>query len=366
MKKNHIATAVLLASCSLAQAQSSLTLYGNIDAYIESIRATGQATQTKVSSGGLAPTKWGMRGTEDLGGGLKATFKLESSTVNADDGSSAGGFNRAAHVGLSSATFGDIVLGRQNAPMNDAIVWTDTDWGSNFSPNTALLLNNDIAGKGTGGIYHLRQSNLISYNTPKFKGFDAKVAFGPGEGAALNAAGTVKARNTLGGSLRYSEGPMLATAAFHHGSQDTAAGVNKQDAYNLAVRYDFGIATLSGDYYKNRNKLANGAEPKLTGAVVGVLVPKGAWAFVAQYGHVTDNGLNIAGIDKGKGKSDLFNVGAHYYFSKRTIAYVRVARAKDDGNGFNGQAANAAIGFGGAMPANGSAQTVALGIYHGF
>lgn len=365
MKKTIFAAAALTVG-GLAQAQSNVTLYGNVDAYVESVRVTGQATQTKVTSGGLAPTKWGMRGSEDLGGGLKATFKLESSTVQADDGSGGAGFNRAAHVGLSSTTFGDVVLGRQNAPMNDAMIWTDSDWGSNFSPITALLLNNDIAGKGTGGIYHLRQSNLISYNTPKFKGFDAKVAFGPGEGAALNAAGTVTARNTVGAFLRYSEGPLLATAALHHGGQNTAAGVNKQDAYNLAVRYNLGFATLSGDYYKNQNKLANGAEPKLNGAVVGVLVPQGPWAYVAQYGHVVDNGLNIAGVNKGKGKSELFNVGAHYYFSKRTIAYVRFAKAKDDGNGFNGQAANASIGLGAAMPANGSAQTLALGIYHGF
>ncbi|CAM3666032.1 porin [Polaromonas hydrogenivorans] len=361
MKKIFL-TAAALTVGTLAQAQSSITLYGTADVYVESLKVSGKSADTRLTSGGLAPSKWGMRGSEDLGGGLKAVFHLESGFA-IDSGAVSGAmFSRAANVGLTSPVWGEVRLGRQNAPMNDAMVWTDTDWASNFSANSPLLLNNDPV----AGLYHLRQSNLISYTSPLLNGFDAKLAFGPGESTPLNAAGTVTARNTFGAMLRYKSGPLLTTAALHRGGQNTPTGANKQAAYNLAARYDFGPLTLSGDYYQSQTKLASGAEPKLQAAVVGMLVPQGAWAYVAQYGYVKDNGLNIAGVAKGKGTSELFNVGAHYFVSKRTILYTRLAKAMDSGNGFNGQSANAGIAFGGAVPVNGSARTLAVGVYHSF
>lgn len=368
--KTQLITATALAVCSLAQAQSNVTIYGNVDLYLESFKTTGIPSAMQVSSGGLAPSKWGLRGSENLGSGLKATFKLESG-FKADTG--AGGsalFERGANVGLESASWGAVVLGRQNAPMNDAMVWTDSDWGSNFSPITPLLLNpgsSSLPSVATSGApqigpMHLRQSNLISYNTPKLSGFDVKIAFGPGEKAAL---GPYVVRNTAGASVRYSEGPVLATAALHRGGFDTAAGAIKQNAFNLALRYKFGFGDLSGDYYQNTNTLANGAEPKLRGTVVGVLVPQGPWAYVAQYGRFIDNALNYAGAAKADGKSDLLNLGVHYYLSKTTILYARATYIKDTNGGFNGQPYVAAWGISPTLrglDTNGSARTVGLGL----
>lgn len=371
----RLAGLAALATCSLAQAQSTVTLYGNVDVYLESYRSNSKPAVTQLSSGGLASSKWGLRGSEDLGGGLKTTFKLESG-LKADTG--AGGsalFERGANVGLESTQWGALVLGRQNAPMNDALVWTDSDWATNFSPVTPLLLNpgsNGFASISASGVpqfgpMHLRQSNQVSYNTPAYKGFDAKVAVALGEKAALGPG--VTARNAVGASLRYNQGPVLATLALHQGGQDTAAGANKQNAYNLALRYNLGAATVSADFYSNTNQLANGSEPALHGTVLGVLVPRGPWAYVAQFGRVRDNGLDYAGSAKATGTSDLINLGVHYYLSKSTMLYARATHVRDSNGGFNGQPYVAAWGISptlSGLDANQSASTVALGLYKSF
>lgn len=112
MKKSLVALAVLAAS-GAAMAQSNVTLYGIADVWFGSSKfeVTGEdsARQTKVDSGGVDTSRWGMKGSEDLGGGLKANFQLESA-VNMDDGTSTG-FDRQAWVGLSGG-FGAVQLGK--------------------------------------------------------------------------------------------------------------------------------------------------------------------------------------------------------------------------------------------------------------
>ena len=113
MKKTLIVAAAL-AACGLAQAQSSATLYGNVDLSLESMKVTGQSAQTRVTSGAGAPSKWGLRGEEDLGNGLKAMFNLEAGFSADTGGVSAGkAFSRLANVGLKSATLGELRLGRR-------------------------------------------------------------------------------------------------------------------------------------------------------------------------------------------------------------------------------------------------------------
>jgi len=121
MKKSLIALAVLAAS-GTAMAQSNVTLYGLADVWFGSskfeVTGEGSVRQTKVDSGGLNTSRWGMKGSEDLGGGLKANFQLEQgfdlSTGAAQSGKT---FNRQAWVGLSGG-FGEVQLGK---------VWTSYD-----------------------------------------------------------------------------------------------------------------------------------------------------------------------------------------------------------------------------------------------
>src|SRR5205814_4100305 len=98
-----------------AHAQSSntnITLYGIVDAYVQA--AHGAATLTRLQSGGLSGSRFGLRGTEDLGGGLRALFTIESG-INLDDGTNGQNafWGRQAYVGLGSSTLGTLTLGRQ-------------------------------------------------------------------------------------------------------------------------------------------------------------------------------------------------------------------------------------------------------------
>src|ERR1700712_516811 len=115
MKKSLLALAALGTFAGAAQAQSSVTLYGIIDAgFVYNNNQAGQKLYS-LNSGNLQGSRWGLRGTEDLGGGLKAIFVLENGfDVNTGKlGQSGLEFGRSAYVGLSSAQFGTVTLGRQ-------------------------------------------------------------------------------------------------------------------------------------------------------------------------------------------------------------------------------------------------------------
>ncbi|WP_382324125.1 porin [Hydrogenophaga sp. UC242_50] len=118
MKKHAIALAALGLVSGYASAQSSVTLYGVVDVALE--RVKGATSVTRVTSGQQQGSRWGLRGTEDLGGGLKATFLLESG-FNADVGTLGQGgrlFGRQGYVGLGG-NWGTVRLGRQYTPMDD-------------------------------------------------------------------------------------------------------------------------------------------------------------------------------------------------------------------------------------------------------
>ncbi|WP_333710159.1 porin [Malikia spinosa] len=361
MKKTLIVAAAL-AACGLAQAQSSATLYGNVDLSLESMKVTGQSAQTRVTSGAGAPSKWGLRGEEDLGNGLKAMFNLEAGFSADTGGVSAGkAFSRLANVGLKSATLGELRLGKQWSPLADSMVWTDSDYASNFSPITPLLLN------GVAGPMHLRPDNAISYSSPVFGGFSGKFLYAPSEVSGTDAM--------TDGSLTYRSGPVLANLAFHHeGKKSGAGGFESRNAYNLDASYDFRVAKVSGNYYRAKTDLAGAlGDPKVNGTVFGVTVPSGKLTYVAQYGFTSDNSVKWDGSAKAKGKSEHLNLGVNYAFSKRTIGYARLAKVMDEngafngGNAFGGQiGAYGVVGEVNGMPANGSGRTAAVGILHFF
>lgn len=359
MNKSLIVAAAL-AACGLAQAQSNVTLYGNVDLSVESMKVTGQPTQTRMVSGAGAPSKWGMKGEEDLGNGLKAIFQLETG-FGADTGAGSAGFSRLANVGLKSATLGELRLGKQWSPLADSMIWTDSDYASNYSPITPLLLN------GVAGPMHLRPNNAIGYSSPAFGAFSGKFLYAPSE--AVNTGAMTD------GALTYRSGPVLANAAFHHeGKKPGAGGFDGRNAYNLDASYDFGVAKVGANYYSAQTDLAGVlGDPKVSGTVFGVSVPSGKLTYVAQYGMSSDNSVKWDGSAKAKGKSEHFNLGVNYAFSKRTIAYARFAKVMDENGAFNGGnafgdqiGAYGIVGETNTMPANGSGRTAAFGILHFF
>src|SRR5580698_9530134 len=207
----------LLGAAGAAHAQSSVTLYGVLDDSIQYINnnAVNGKNQSSIglAAGNLQGNRWGMKGTEDLGGGLKAIFQLENgfSPNNGTLGQGGKMFGRQAFVGLQSDQFGTVTLGRQYDPVVDLVqaVTADNYWGSTFTTPSDVD-NNDNSS---------RTNNAIKYTSNTYSGFqfEAMYAFG-------GVAGSSGAGQTWSGAATYSNGPFsLAAGYIRMDNSNTAA-----------------------------------------------------------------------------------------------------------------------------------------------
>jgi predicted porin len=222
MKKSLLALATLSAFASVAHAQSSVTLYGILDeAFVyQSSQKTGGANtaaspnvggkRLSLDSGsGLNGSRWGLKGSEDLGGGLKAVFQLENGLNLNTGGFNQGGleFGRQAYVGLSSRTYGTVTAGRQYDSIVDYIgpmIFAD-QIGSAYS---ALPGDVDNANNGQ------RINNAIKYTSPSFNGLTFEGLYSLG-----GVAGQVARNQIYSGGVGYANGPFALGAAILHVNQ---------------------------------------------------------------------------------------------------------------------------------------------------
>lgn len=300
MKKSLIAFAVLAAS-GAAMAQSSVTLYGRVDASIGSTKNTvSGVSTTKLFNGsevGLTGSRWGMKGTEDLGGGLKANFVLEN-RFNVDDGSSAGQFLGDAYLGLSG-NFGAVHLGRTYSVYDSVKAVSVASNVFDSSSFTAFVLP----------AYEVRGANQIKYVSPSFSGFSAAASVALKE---TNVAGT---ENTNSIGLFYAAGPLKAAL----GLQTRALGDNTI----LSADYNFGVASVSAGYSTFD---ANGTGNDASGIAVGVTMPVGAMKFSVGYSTgktETQAGATVTDLTS-------LGLGATYSLSKRTTLYAGFNDSKTD------------------------------------
>ncbi len=141
MKKSLIALAVL-AVAGAASAQSSVQLYGIADVWVGGIKATGTKAQTVVESGGVSGSRWGVKGSEDLGGGLKAIFTLEQGFA-IDTGAAATGFNREASVGVAG-NFGEVKLGKVWTAYDDVQAASNPVFDSALTPSAKAFASTGV------------------------------------------------------------------------------------------------------------------------------------------------------------------------------------------------------------------------------
>ncbi|ACC75325.1 porin [Paraburkholderia phymatum] len=229
MKKTLIAGAALATLAGAVQAQSSVTLYGLIDTgltYTNSqITGTGAGGHSnwQMTSGGVQYSRWGLRGAEDLGGGLRAIFTLENG-FNVNNGqlsSSNRIFNRLAYVGVSSRDFGSLTLGRQTDDMVDFLAplsLTGTQYGgTHFAhPFDVDNLNDSF-----------QINNSVKYQSPDFAGFKLGALYG-----FSNQAGGFANNRAYSVGMSYMWGPLNFGAGYLHlnNSARTPAQLNTNGA----------------------------------------------------------------------------------------------------------------------------------------
>jgi len=311
MKKSLLALAVL-GFAGAASAQSSVTLFGIVDAGYAHVSAGGRSANG-ITNSGINSSRLGVRGVEDLGGGLKAGFWLEGQLNNdvGQGGSQTAGldFRRRSTVSLLG-NFGEIRIGRDYSP----VFWNSTvydPFGTNgvATSNAFAMIGSAGAGNSANAV---RADNTIGYFLPAMGGFNGQfqVAFGEGTSG-------VKTNNFVGFRVGYAAGPFAANYAYGKTEGATDAADTKYN--NIGAAFDLGV--VKPMLVWAQEKAGSGA--KVTGWELGLTAPMGQGELRAAYSR-----YDIANSANDWNKLGL---GYVYNLSKRSAMYAQYARVSNKG-----------------------------------
>ncbi|RQH09767.1 porin [Paraburkholderia dinghuensis] len=346
MKKTLLVAALSGVFATAAHAQSSVTLYGLIDAGFTYTNNQGGHSAEQLRSGVVNGSRWGLRGAEDLGGGLKAIFTLENgfNIANGTLGQSSRMFGRQAFVGLASDQYGAVTLGRQYDSVVDYLAPlsnTGTQYGGtiaahpfdNDNLNNSIRFNNAVkyssvnyAGFKFGAMYAF--SNSTEFANNRAYSFGASYDYGP----LKFAAGYLQLNNDTGAAF---QGASASNPGTQTGEYTFNAG--RQRTFGGGVNYTFGPATAGLLYTQTNLSGTNGGNisPVQSGTTAGI----GFGANSARFQNVEGNiryaltpALTLAGAytytraNLGSGVNPNFNtvsLQSDYLLSKRTDVYLQ-------------------------------------------
>jgi general bacterial porin, GBP family len=280
MKKTLMVAALSGVFATAAHAQSSVTLYGLIDAGLTYTNNQGGSHNFKETSGSVNGSRWGLRGAEDLGGGLKAIFTLENgfSIANGTLGQQGREFGRQAFVGLSSNQYGAVTLGRQYDSVVDylgPLALTGTQYGGT---QFAHPFDNDNLDNS------FRINNSVKYQSANYAGFQ------------------------FGGQ---------------YGFSNQQAGFSNNRAYSVGASYNYGPLNVAAAYMQLNNDLSG------VGAAAAISNANGA---------VAGDNTFVAGLQR------TFGAGLNYAFGPATVGFVFTQTKLEDAVGISGAAISATNG----------------------
>jgi len=291
MKKSLLALAALTAFAGAASAQSSVTLYGRVDLSV----AKNVGSDTKNIQNGSG-SRLGLRGAEDLGGGLSAIFNIEH-RFNADTGqdTNARFWHGRSFVGLKGG-FGQVVFGREyTTSFLGTQLWADP-WGWD-----TVAAQNAIT--GLGGIAKVRNDSSITYNIGS-GGF----SFGAQIAEATDSINQYQSK-PVNFNVGYAGGPLRASFGYEKTGRE---GAGDEKMWSAAVSYNLGF--IKPGFMYGKGTALSGADHK--GMMFTATAPMGAGEFRASYGNLKANDTTVAKI---------LALGYHYSMSKRTTLYVDYA-----------------------------------------
>jgi predicted porin len=358
MKKSLIALAALSAFATAAQAQSTVSVYGVLSTGYTSTETAFSAggasrsleTKSSGAQGQQAGNRIGFRGTEDLGGGLKAGFVYEAgANLDSAFGSNAAGAlaTRLGYIELQSANLGTIRGGRVDGLARQVQNSYTAHANSGFAPGniassygafgTAVTALGGDAGyaalltAASWGQAGGRISNTIGYISPSFSGFTAQVQLGTVESDDSAVANKAKTQDTENIGIAYNAGKLSLMLAQEKAKAATEAAVpvtGEATTKTLGASYDFGVAKAFLAYTDRELKASAGAlqgTVDIEDATVGVSVPVGSKVvLVASY---SDGDVKLSG-DAITTDVTGYQLQANYLLSKRTKAYVMFGESK--------------------------------------
>jgi predicted porin len=364
MNKSLLALAVLGSIGFSASAQTSVTIFGVLDVSIKRVHNGSAGSITSEATGDNSSSRIGLRGSEDLGGGLKAEFWLESD-VSVDTGvggqlasasnTFASFWNRRSTVALVSASLGELRFGRDYVPTHGVVCVYDP-FGcvgpaqvTTFRGGHAVNATAFPAGEST----LVRANNVIRYYLPStLGGVFGDVFVSLGEGAATSAGGASK---TAGARLGYAQGPIHASYATISTKNTAIPGADLVDTA-FGASYDFGVVKLGFAHRSYKLDARRAGE-----SMIAATVPLGQGLLKATYVRARQYGTNAANVDVSANSASLIGAGYDYFLSKRTVLYTAIARVANE----NGAKYTISGGPAG-MLAGETSSAYELGIRHSF
>jgi predicted porin len=293
-KKTVLAAAALLAGVA---AQAQVNVYGTVDLSLGNYKEPGTKATTKVNSGDMHASYIGFKGVEDLGGGLKAFFKLESD-IGADVGGSSSAFwARTSVLGLQSS-MGTLTLGNTRS-----LGYLSNAAYNPFADSSLFSTSNLFSNVAAGGLGNWTDS--ITYNAPNMSGLNLAVQLGLKETTATGV------RNKFGVQADYTAGPLAAGFVYE------SLAAKGQNRWELGASYDFSVAKLFAQYGQGKAG---------TGAKNGKFFQIGASAPVSAAGTVM---ASYGEFKLSPTKKTELSLAYDHDLSKRTGAYVGLNYSKD-------------------------------------
>lgn len=360
MKKTLLAAALALGFAGVAQAETSVTLYGILDGGIgyQQIKGDGFKTRkTGMINGVQSGNRWGLRGTEDMGNGLQAVFQVESGFDLSTGHQQQGGrlFGRHATLGLRSDAWGQLDIGRQ------------TNIGSKyFGAIDPFAQGFGQANIGTtfGSVNTVRWDNMVMYQTPNFSGFQFGVGYSfntdGAQRSSLDVDGVYdlnesdRNRRGITAGIRYGNGPLAVALSYEQERIGSASAnglttpgddVNVR-AWQLGAAYDFEVVKVHAAFGQTRNGMFGAGIGSLDGEasvavggaldglkynhyMVGLSAPVGAGSIMASWQMADPRSNPDAAPNAELDKMNIYSLGYTYNLSKRTNMYVFGSYAKD-------------------------------------
>jgi len=314
----------LLAGASTAFAQSSVQLYGQVDEWVGAQKFPDGQRSWQVSGGGMSTSYWGLKGSEDMGGGYKAIFALEGFFLaqNGQYGRFTGDtmFSRNAYVGVESP-YGTVTAGRLTTnlfvstilfnPFIDSYVFSPMVYHVYLGLGTFPTYTTDQGVVGDSG-----WNNAVQYSTPNFNGLSGNLMYALGNTAGENGAKKYSAQ------FLYFHGAFAATGVYQYVNFNSApgdldslvAGMKSQGVGQIGLSYDLKYVKFYGQYmYTKNDQVISGWH--VNTAQGGVSVPAGPGNVMASYAYSRDTG----GLDQTRQTAA---IGYDYPLSKRTDVYA--------------------------------------------
>ncbi len=332
--KRALLAAALMSAGIVAHAQSSVTLYGRLDAGVEYISGlpnnayNGSTSRWRLESGNWGTSLWGLKGVEDLGGGNKAVFQLEGafSTATGGLGSAGSIWNRYATVGLANDQLGTFLMGRELFISNG--VWDFDPFGQSNWSSASLVRGRNWP----------QSSNNVSYQSPKWNGFDLYGQYSLSNGTSWNSNPNAGTGRQGGLQLTYTTSLFQIRALYDEIRDANSGQLNGQTSsvlngpftasrdYVAGVNVFLGQFKLQGVYEAIRTSgITNapfGTPTTLNHAWGGITwQATAAAAAIAAVYHVNGN--------NGAGNATIYTVGGSYNLSKRTLLDIQIATVRN-------------------------------------